>query len=636
MCDSIEDLLQQKQKFIDVLKSQGLGYAYPFLLGKDAGKAWSLRKAGLGLLRNEPGDVQPVNLIEDCAVDVHDLENYVHEVEGILTNYGLRYSIYAHAGAGELHIEPMINLRADEGKVIFREILSEIATLVKKYKGSLSGEHGDGRLRGEFISLVMGAHNHNLFKTVKKLFDPNFVFNRGKIVDTPPMNQFTRYDATASGPKVNTHFSFSKEGSILRLAEKCSGSGDCRKTLVTGGTMCPSFMVTRNERDSTRARANMLRYFYSGNAVKKKNTYEEVKDILDLCLSCKGCKSECPSAVDVGKMKGEFTQEYHDSFGIPFRSWLIGNFTRLMRTASLFPLAYNAIVSRKRLRRFINNLVGFHPDRSMPSLSNTTLRRWFRKNKPFLNYGQNEKGTVCFFCDEFTNYNDVAVGQAAIRLMTTLGYKVIIPEHLESGRALLSKGFIKKAKKIATKNIGLLKDVVNENTPLIGIEPSAILCFRDEYPDLVPAPYLTEATRIAKYSFLFEEWLVTEIEKGKVSSSQFSTKSNQIMLHVHCHQKALSSSKYIIRCLSLPVNYHVSETPSGCCGMAGGFGYEKEHFRLSMDVGELILLPTVRSSKDCIIAASGTSCRHQIKDGTGKIAKHTAEILYDALEPQAM
>ena len=635
---------KQAKSFINALKENKLGYAYPLLLGNESLKAWELRKAGLGLLRNEPGDTQPVNLIEDCAVDVNDLPAYIDELEALLQKYGIRYSMYAHAGAGELHVEPMINLKTTTGKNLFRKILEETTALVKKYNGSLSGEHGDGRLRGEFIPFIMGEQNFDLFKQIKKTFDPNGIFNKGKITDAPPMNEFLRYRQDEKIPVINTTMDFSLQEGILHLAEKCSGSGDCRKTHVAGGTMCPSYMATRSERDTTRARANMLRHFYTDKKFETatKNEFEEVKDILDLCLSCKGCKSECPSSVDVGKMKAEFSQQYHDRFGVSVRSKLVGNFTKQMKLAAIMPRMYNFIFRTPVIRKLINNIVGFHPSRSIPLLHKTTLLKWYTKRAE-QSARNNQQGrsriapqtngrTVYLFADEFSNYNDVETGQKLIMLLEKLGYQVIIPEHIESGRTYLSKGLVKEAQKIARKNVDLLKDKINEATPIIGIEPSAILTLRDEYLDLVSSGQKEAAKKIAASTFLFEEWFAGEIKKGKINNSFFTSEERIVQVHGHCHQKALSSVQYTIDCLSLPAGYKAFSIPSGCCGMAGSFGYEKEHYDLSMQIGELILFPAIRKfNNDVIIAAPGTSCRHQIKDGTQRKAKHPAEILFDAL-----
>ncbi len=634
--DTEEEVQKLAADFVADLTLENLGYAYPLLFGADATKAWDIRKAGLGLIRNLPGDTQPVNLIEDCAVAVEDLPDYIADLEKLLARHNLHASYYAHAGAGELHVEPMINLKTSEGKRQFREVLAETASLVKKYRGALSGEHGDGRLRGEFIPFMMGQEVYELFRQVKRIWDPNGIFNANKIVDTPPMNESLRYVADAVPPAIDTVFDFTREEGILRLTEKCSGSGDCRKTELTGGTMCPSYMATRRERDTTRARANILRQFYSKTSFPENKegptSPAMVKEVLDLCLSCKGCKAECPSSVDVGKMKAEFTQQYHDTHGVPFRSRLVADFTKRMKQAALLPWVYNKIFSTPALRRAANKAVGFHPDRTMPLLGQQTFRKWFQKRKKQAQEGAGTKGKVYLFCDEFTDYNDVEVGQKMVWLLEKLGYEVLLPEHIESGRTFLSKGLVKEAQKIANQNVQLLKNIIGDETPLVGIEPSAILTFRDEYPDLV-APELREAAQhLAKNALLFEEFVAREMAKKNIASSQFSTEEKQVKLHGHCHQKALSSLSVAKQVLSLPLNYKVQLIPSGCCGMAGSFGYEVEHYDLSMQIGELVLFPAIRQQpEEVLIAAPGTSCRHQIKDGTGRKALHPVEVLWEAL-----
>ncbi|NIJ55795.1 FAD-binding and (Fe-S)-binding domain-containing protein [Dyadobacter arcticus] len=629
--DSDAEVEAQAAALIFELRSKNLGYAYPLLFGSDATKAWDIRKAGLGLIRNLPGDTQPVNLIEDCAVAVEDLPAYIEELAALLKSYGLHASYYAHAGAGELHVEPMINLKTSEGKQQFRDVLADTAKLVKKYNGALSGEHGDGRLRGEFIPFMMGEEVYEMFRQVKRIWDPESIFNANKIVDTPPMNEFLRYQQDKNQPEIQTIFDFSRQEGMLRLAEKCSGSGDCRKTELTGGTMCPSYMATRRERDTTRARANILRQYLTP-ANKKEHigvNQEMVKEVLDLCLSCKGCKSECPSSVDIGKMKAEFTQQYYETHGIPLRSKLIANFSKQMKLASIAPWAFNGVFGNPFLRKIANKIVGFHPDRTMPMLRSQTLKQWWENRKKS---AINASKQVYLFCDEFTNYNDVEVGKKAVELLEALGYEVIIPEHRESGRSYLSKGFVKEAQKLAIKNVSLLKDKITYNMPLIGIEPSAILSFRDEYIDLVPENLRDDAQRISENALLFEEFIAREIDEKRINKTVFTQKKQLIKLHGHCHQKALSTLTASKKALSLPENYQVQLIPSGCCGMAGSFGYEVEHYDVSMQIGELVLFPTIRQQpEEVIIGASGTSCRHQIKDGTGRKALHPVEILWNAL-----
>lgn len=610
------------------LMAKGMGYAYPLITDpKEANLVWDVRKAGLGLIRNLPGDSQPVNLIEDCAVSPSDLPAYVADVQALLQEEGVHASYYAHAGAGELHIEPFVNLKSEEGKKQFRSILEKTSDLVLKYNGSLSGEHGDGRLRGEFIGKVLGDKVYTLLQEVKGIFDPQGIFNANKIVDTPPMDTFLRYDKVVDGKEIKTYFDFTKDESILRLAEKCSGSGDCRKTEITGGTMCPSFMATRNEKDTTRARANMLRQFLTNSTKQNRFDHEEIKEVMDLCLSCKGCKTECPSSVDVAKMKAEFLQHYYDANGAPFRSHVIANFTKSQALGSTVAPLYNFFSQNKLFSSLIKKVVGFAPERSLPKVSGVTLRSWVNKQK-----AAPKSRKVYLFCDEFTNYNDTEIGKTAYLLLEALGYEVLVPPHKESGRTYLSKGFVKEAKALANTNVNLLKDLISDDIPLLGIEPSAIITFRDEYLTLVEPELRSSAHKLAKNALMIDEFLVKEMEKGHIHAEQFSSEKKHIKLHGHCYQKAFHLVGYTEKLLSLPVNFEVEVIPSGCCGMAGSFGYEKEHYDVSMKVAELVLLPAVREAKEStIIAAVGTSCRHQIKDGVGQMSYHPVEILYNAL-----
>jgi Fe-S oxidoreductase len=533
---------------------------------------------------------------------------------------------YAHAGSGELHLRPIINLKTEEGHRLFRIIAEEIATLVKKYNGSLSGEHGDGRLRGEFIRQMVGEKNYGMLCDLKKAWDPKSIFNPGKIVDTPPMDTMLRYEAGQQTPKFDTVFRFYKQD-ILQHAEQCNGSGDCRKSHLSGGTMCPSYMATRNEKDTTRARANILREFLTRSDKVNRFDHEEIYNVMDLCLSCKGCKSECPSNVDVAKLKAEFLQHYYDEHGVPLRSRMIANFTASSRLASAAPGVYNFIMTNPATSKLIKKTVGFAVERSMPTLYKTTLRNWYRKHKK-----QAGGRKVYLFCDEFTNYNDTEIGIKAIQLLEKLGYDVQLTDHEESGRTWLSKGLIREAQKIINRNIEKLYPIINAETPLIGIEPSAILTFRDEYPDLASEENYDKAVQLSTHVLMIDEFLASEIDKGHINPGQFTSSEKKIVLHGHCQQKSVASVAPTVKILSFPVNYSVQTIPSGCCGMAGSFGYEEEHYELSMKIGELVLFPAVRKQdNETIIAAPGTSCRHQIKDGTGRKAMHPVEVMWDAV-----
>ncbi|WP_462220910.1 FAD-binding and (Fe-S)-binding domain-containing protein [Ferruginibacter sp.] len=635
-----EEIIAIAQQVEADMRSANLGYHFPLLFGADSKKIWTLRKAGLGLLSNLPGDAKAVPVIEDTAVDVNDLPAYIRDFNEILKKHNLYSVHYAHAGSGEIHLRPIINLKTVEGNNLFRTIAEEIATLVKKYDGSLSGEHGDGRLRGEFIKQMVGEKNYALLKEIKKAWDPNNIFNPNKIVDTPSMNTMLRYIPGQQTPEFKTHFRFNKQN-VLQHAEQCNGSGDCRKTALSGGTMCPSFMATKNEKDTTRARANILREFLTNSDKLNRFDHKEIYEVMDLCLSCKGCKSECPSNVDVAKLKAEFLQHYYDANGVPFRSKLIANFTASAKLGALVPGLYNFAVSNSVIGGAIKKLSGFAGKRSMPTMYKTTLQSWYKNPHPLKggkkaertnNSPSGDGGSVFLFCDEFTNYNDTEIGIKAILLLEKLGYEVIIPNHLESSRTWLSKGLVRKAKEIINKNIELLHPVISDDTPMIGIEPSAILTFRDEYIDLATDENVSKAKALSKNVFYIDEFIAREFAAGKIDASLFSTATKKIKLHGHCQQKALSALSDTASILSIPKNYSVEIIPSGCCGMAGSFGYEKEHYDLSMQIGELVLFPAVRNAdSETIIAAPGTSCRHQIKDGTGTKAKHPVEILWEAL-----
>ncbi len=637
-------------------RAAGLGYAFPVLWGDDANRVWDLRRAGQGLMMNVPGDAKPREVVEDTAVAVEDLPAYIAEFDALLRGkYGISSVYYAHAGAGELHTRPLFDLKTEEGRRFFRGIATDVAALVKKYRGSLSGEHGDGRLRGEFIPFMVGPECYAMMRRVKETFDPRGRLNPGKIIDTPPMDTSLRHGPNHPTPEYKTVFNFSATQGVLRAAEKCNGVGECRKSHLMGGTMCPSYMATRDEKDTTRARANMLRHVLT-DAREGMNAWdsEQVKDVMDLCLSCKGCKSECPSNVDVARLKAEWQQHYYDANGIPLRTRLVASFTRAMKWAAKAPGLYNAFVTYSITSGLVKRFAGFAVKRSLPTLHPTTLAAWHkqhanqtggarppdalsgRTNPENLSGGQVPPpfphGRVYLFCDEFTNYNDTPVGIKAVQLLNRLGYEVIIPAHVESGRAHFSKGLVRAAQKFAIRNVELLKDIITTDAPLIGIEPSCILGFRDEYPDLMPHHLLGPAKALAKNALLIDEFIAREADAGRISRAAFKTEQRAIKLHGHCHQKALSSLTPTVKMLELPAGHQVTVIPSGCCGMAGSFGYEEEHFAISQQIGELVLFPAVRSAPaETLVAAPGTSCRHQIKDGTGRVALHPVEILHAAL-----
>ena len=619
--NSIEEAQNKADKLIADLDNNNFGYHHPKIIGEDIKRMFDLRKAGLGLLGNIIGDKKAVACIEDTAVDLNDLPNYIEEFTKIMDKYQQKAVYYAHAGAGELHLRPILNLKKSEDVSLFRKITTETAQLVKKYGGSFSGEHGDGIVRAEFIPLMIGETNYQLLRRIKKTFDPNNIFNQGKITDAFPMDKSLRYDIDRNEPEIKTIQDFSDNQGILKLAEKCNGSGDCRKPASAGGAMCPSYRATKDEKDTTRARANTLREFLTNSEQANKFNHQELKEVFDLCLSCKACASECPSNVDVAALKSEFLYQYQEENGYSFRNSMFANNVKYNKIGSLVPGLTNLVLNTYLTK----SIMGISLKRSVPKLTPKTLKAWYKKQT----HSSSQK-IVYVFCDEFTNFYDTDIGKDTITVLKRLGYNPTFINHSESGRSFISKGFLKEAKVIANKNVAIFKELITEQTPLVGIEPSAILTFRDEYIRL--ADDVNSATVISKNTFTIEEFILKEFESGTIRTNQFSTEKKLIKIHGHCHQKALSSTHATFSILNIPKNYKPTIMNTGCCGMAGSFGYEKEHYKVSMQVGEDTLFPKIRNTSKVIeIVAAGTSCRHQIYDGTKRIAKHPITVLREAL-----
>jgi len=617
--DKLADALEK-----DLMRS-GLVTLCTRVYDKDVSKVWNLRKAGLGILNGMPGDAKPTGVIEDTAVAAERMPAYMQDFRAMLKRLGTTCVFYGHISTGELHLRPILDLKTAEGKQLFRTIARETTLLVRKHRGTISGEHGDGRLRGEFIPLQYGEPTYELMRQVKYCWDSDGLFNPHKIVDTPRMDESLRADVSHRGD------------ALLCSVEQCNGSGDCRKSGIIGGTMCPAYKVSRDELHTTRARANILREYLLQSQTDNPQSAISNKDLIEVlssCLACKACKRECPSGVDMTRLRAEVLQSLYDRDGTPLHTRLVAHNADIQRLGALMPHLYNFFAANRITSAVLKRIAGFAPERNIPTIKTGFLRSG---HCSFSTCGPIAKRSVYLFLDEFTRYQEPELVETFIRLLNRLGYEVIIPRHVESGRAAVSKGCLRLAKQYAEKNVRLLADLVTSDTPLVGIEPSCILTFRDEYPGLVATEQREAAQRLAKNSLLYDEFLMREVRAGHITSEQFSNMKAEIWLHGHCHQKALVGVEQTAALLDLPKNTTVHVIPSGCCGMAGSFGYEQEHYRTSLAIGEMVLFPAVRKAMEnsqtevTLIAAPGISCRTQIKDGTGITARHPIEILYSLL-----
>lgn len=653
-----EELNQKADALEQALLQSGLIYKCTRVYGSDVSKVWALRKAGLGILGGMKGDAKPMGVIEDTAIAPQLLPAYMKEFREMIERLRATVVFYGHISTGELHLRPIINLKTKEGQTLFRELATETALLVKKHRGSISGEHGDGRLRGEFIKLLYGDETYDLMRQVKHCWDPDGLFNRHKIIDTLPMDSMLRFDIDqqyeiektigsdhtyfnwkaafdeceapgATGAKSQTH-------ALMCSIEQCNGAGDCRKSYLMGGTMCPAYKVSGDETKTTRARSNVIREVLTRGGDDKM-----VKEVLDSCLACKGCKSECPSNVDMTRLRAELLQHYYDRHGTPLRAWLVARMAQIEQLGRHMRPLYNIAATWKPTAAIVKHIVKFAPERKIPILSKKTMVELVAEERQRYRADRLKK-KVFLFADEFTNQQEAELGLTFAKLLLQLGYQVEVPSHVESGRAAISKGCLKRAKEIANDNVTIMTTMVNENNPLVGIEPSAILTFRDEYPDLVAADKRKDTIELGKHCLLYDEFLLKEIQEGRIGAEDFGSSEMDIWLHGHCHQKALvgiEQTVQVLRLLLKGATVHV--IPSGCCGMAGSFGYEKEHYKTSLAIGEMILFPTVRKAvaqsteKPTFVAAPGTSCRQQIYDGTGVRAVHPIEILYEYIKNKA-
>jgi FAD/FMN-containing dehydrogenase/Fe-S oxidoreductase len=601
----------------DILIQKNLGYAFPKLSTPSEMKSvWELRKAGLGLLMGLGKDARSPTFCEDTAVRVVDLPDYVKDFEALMQKYNTGCVYYAHASVGELHLRPMIDTTKKKGIETMKAMASEIALLVRKYKGSLSGEHGDGRARAPYIETVLGKEMMPVLQQVKEIWDPNYIFNPGKIIKAKPIEEGLRFSPSYFSQPVKTEFHWRKEGSFNDAIELCNGAGVCRKLSLSGGTMCPSYMATTDEKDSTRGRANVFRQVFEGENPDQFAS-KELKEALDLCLSCKACKSECPANVDMAKMKAEFMNGWHDQHIPKISERFFVDSTKLYPLASLMPSFSNWVVQQKWTKELLEKITGISAQRTLPEFSEKTFKSWWK-------YHNSKKSIkkVVLYVDLFTNYHEPKIARSAVLLLEKMGFEVLVTDVQELGRPALSKGFLKEAKKIANRVIPIWKEYADSDIAIVGLEPSEILTAKDEFLDLCDAELLEDAVAVAKQCYTIEEFLEKNLDLIESKNS-----GNKVIVHEHCHAKALTKKGLSAKVLS-KAGYEVEVLDSGCCGMAGSFGYEKDKFEVSMEIGSQRLFPAIdQASAESNICASGFSCRHQINDGTNRSAQHIVELI---------
>jgi FAD/FMN-containing dehydrogenase/Fe-S oxidoreductase len=584
---------------------------------------WKLRKAGLGLLLGMKGDKKPIAFVEDTAVAPEHLAEFVPRFREIFAKHDAVGAYYGHCSVGCLHIRPVIDLKTPRGLEQVRAIADEITGLVLEFGGTISSEHGDGRARSPFLERMYGPRLMGAFRELKRAFDPENRMNPGNIVDSPGILENLRYGVGYTTWAPTTLLDFSGQGGFAAAVELCNGVGVCRKTLE--GTMCPSYMVTKDEEHSTRGRANALRAVLSGRLPPSEFTGTRLYEVMDLCLECKGCKAECPANVDMAKLKYEFLHHYYAANGLPLRNRLFGRIERLLRLGARLPALVNWASGLALHRWLLERVAGIDRRRPLPKLAAQTFTAWFRHHAPPV---AAPRGEVVLFHDTFVTYNTPEVGRAAVELLEAAGYRVALVDKKCCGRPLISKGMLAEARVHAAWNVGRLAPYARRSVPIVGLEPSCLLTLRDESVDLLRTD---DARAVARHAFLLEEFLARE--RARSLELRFTGGGRRVLLHGHCHQKALVGTGPTVAALAW-AGFRVEEVDSGCCGMAGSFGFEREHYDISVALGGRRLVPAVKAApSDTVIVAPGISCRQQIEHLAGRRALHPAEVLRDALSP---
>lgn len=624
--DSRAELESRLEAMEAQLRRQHMGYAVTRALEPERQqRVWKFRKGSQGLLMSVLGDKKPIAFVEDPAVPVENLPEFLRRFQKLLASYDTTGGYYGHASVGCIHIRPLIDLKQASEVEKMQRISEEVCSLVMEFKGSMSGEHGDGLARSHHNERLFGPTLYRAFQKVKAIFDPGNLLNPGKVVNAPAMTENLRYGATYHAAQIQTHYDFTREGGFTRAVEMCSGMGICRKTLE--GTMCPSYMATRDEEHSTRGRANALRAALSGHLPLEELTSKRMYDVLDLCLECKGCKGECPANVDMAKIKYEFLAHYYEKHGVPWRSRLFAHIEALNRWGSRLAPVSNWVMQNTIARQLFQRVLGIAPARSFPPFARPTLVDWLAGRQRHAGVQNAQK--VILFNDCFMTYNYPQVGRTTVELLERAGFEVLLVDKACCGRPMISKGFVEEARRCAAKNVEALKDYAAQGIAIVGCEPSCLLTLRDEYLDLVQG----EAVKcVSRQSLMIEEFLVRASQQGQWKLKP-RTAGRKLLLHGHCHQKAHIGTAPLVRCLQELGGFEVTEVDSGCCGMAGSFGFEAEHYALSQAIGQRRLFPAVlAASMDTQIVAAGVSCRQQIEHGTGRTARHPVELLAEACQ----
>ena len=607
------------------LKAKSVGYAWPVVVeAARQADVWAVRKAGTGLLMSQPGDTQPYDFVDDCAVEPARLHDYIARLRKILAEEGIeRTGYYAHASVGLLHVRPALNLKTEAGVAKLRRIADRTSELVREFEGAMTGEHGEGLVRSEWIARMFGPKLVEAFARIKAAFDPQNIFNPHKIIDPPPMDANLRYGVGYETAKPATTLDFAAYGGMAGLAEMCSGIGECRKRLV--GTMCPSYMATGDEQHTTRGRANALRAALSNRELLDGLSDPALEEVFDLCLACKACKTECPTGTDITRLKTEWLSAKNKRDGVPRRSRLIARSIELAAWGSRFAPLSNWVMQSKIARVFLEHWYGLDRRVPPPMFAGQTFRQWFAKRpKPA---GQADRRPVVYFVDTWVNYHTPEVGQAVVKVLEALGCEVLVPATVCCGRPLISKGLLDEAKALAEENVGILSPFAEVGIPIVGTEPSCISVLVDELPQLVPRP---TARRIAGCARNIDAF-VADALRDNPQALRFRNGQAPVLYHGHCHQKALTGTGDAMAVLKACTCDQAREINSGCCGMAGAFGHEVEHYEVAKAVGEQRLFPAVRQRGQAEIVVSGFSCRHQIAHHTDARPRHLIECIAESL-----